>query len=179
MKHLHEQPSGSLIWTQAQATLRAFELKTGAEVVGTLRWASSFGSLADAVAADGHWTFKRIGFLSPQISVRLHGSDANLARFKPQWTGDGGLEFPSGQCFRWSGSGLWRSRWSFTNVSGERLVDFEPCDSFFKTSASVKITPTGREMAELSLLVLLGWYLMLLRSDDDTAVAASVTCAVG
>lgn len=163
---------------QPQAMVRAFELKAGEEVAGTLRWASSFGSLAEGVTADGHWTFKRIGFLNPQISVRLHGSDANLALFKPQWTGDGVLEFSSGQRFRWSGSGFWRSRWSFTNAAGEGLVDFEPCDSFFKTSASVKVTPTGRAMAELSLLILLVWYLMLLRSDDDAAVATSVTCAV-
>jgi len=179
MKHIRESDISGLVWMQPQATVRAFELRAGEEVVGTLQWSNRFGSLADAVAAESHWTLKRTGFFNPRISVRAYGRDTDLAVFIPQWTADGVLEFASGQRLLWSGSGFWRSRWSFKSASGERLVDFEPCDSLFKKSASVKVTPTGLAMAELSLLVSLGWYLMLLRSDDDAAVVASVTCAIG
>ena len=161
---------------QPQTMVRAFELRAGEEVVGTLRWSSSFGSLADAAAADGHWTFKRVGFFNPRITVRLHGSDTDLAVFGRQWMGGGVLEFSSGQRLLWGSSGFWRSRWSFSSASGERLVEFEPCDSLLKRSTAAKVTPAGLAVTELSLLVLLGWYLKLLESDDGGAVAASVAC---
>ena len=178
MKHIRESQLTGLVWMQRQAKVRAFELRAGEEVVGTLSWRSRFGSLADALAADGHWTFKRTGFFDPRVSVRVHGHDTDLAMYTPRWTGDGVMESASGQRVFWKGSGFWRSRWSFSSASGERLVDFEPCDSLLKKSASVKVTPTGLATADLSLLVLLGWYLMLLQSDDDAGVAASVTCVV-
>lgn len=176
MKNLRESLPEGLVWMQPQALVRAYELKAGEEVVGNLQWIKSTGSLADAVAADGHWTFKRIGFFSPRISVRVHGQDTDSAVFQPQWTGGGMLEFPSGPRLAWGSSGFWPSRWLFRNASGEPLVEYEPCDSLLKRAAAVKGTPAGLAMAELSLLVLLGWYLMLLEADDGGAVAASVAC---
>jgi hypothetical protein len=61
------------------------------------------------------------------------------------------------------------------------LPKFEPLhfgfeSKFLKKSAAVKVTPEGFQIAELSLLILIGWYLMILRSDDDGAVLG-VVCA--
>lgn len=177
MKNVHEIKTGELIWVQPHATERTFELRSAEEVLGTLRWNSSFGSLADAVAADGHWTLKRTGFFNPQITIRDYKSDSNLAVFTPNWKTEGVLEFSAKQCFRWVGIGFWRSQWAFTKAGGEHLIDFEPHSSFLKRSAAVKVTPEGLQIAELSLLILIGWYLIVLRSDDD-ASAAAVICAV-
>jgi hypothetical protein len=177
MKQIREITSDTLTWVQPHARERLFELRSGEGVVGSLRWVNRFGSLADAVAASGHWTFKRIGFFRPQITVREQGSEANLATFTPQWAGDGILQFSTDQCFRWTGKGFWRSRWSFTNVAGEPLVYFEPCDTLLKKSAAVKVAAEGLRVAELSLLILMGWYLMLLKSEDDAASAA-VICVI-
>jgi len=162
-----------LVWLQPHATQRVFELRAGEEVLGSLRWESSFGSLADARAEEVHWTFKRTGFFSPQITIRLSGSDANLAVFTPNWKGEGVLDFSGGKCFRWLGIGFWRSQWAFARSSGEHLLELEPKTAFFKRTAVVKVTPDGRQTSELPLLVILGWYLMVLRSDDDASVAAS------
>ena len=82
-----------------------------------------------------------------------------------------------GKRYRWQGFGFWRSQWAFTNISGEHLIDFEPHSSFLKQTAAVKVAPEGLRIPELSMLVLLGWYLMVLRSDDDVAAAAAVICS--
>ena len=178
MKNIRDIKTGEFLWVQLHAMERVFELRSAEEVVATLRWNSTFGSLADAVAADGHWTFKRTGFFRPQITIRACKSDSNLAVFTPNWNAEGALEFSTGKSFRWTGTGFWRSQWAFSKANGERLIDFEPHASFVKKSAVVKVTPEGFQFAELSLLILIGWYLMLLRSDDD-ASAAAVMCAVG
>ena len=177
MRNIRDVRTAELVWTQPHATKRAFELRSGEEVLGTLRWNSSFGSLAEGLAADGHWTFKRTGFFSPQITVRPHNSESNLAVFTPNWKAEGVVQYAAGQSFRWVGIGFWRSQWAFAKVSGERLMDFVPHASFLKRSADVKVTPEGFQIAELSLLVLMGWYLMLLRADDDAATSAAICAA--
>jgi hypothetical protein len=176
MKHIRELSTNGLVWMQPQAMVCAFELRGGEELFATLRWESSLSSFADAVASDGHWTFNRTGLFDPRIGVRVHGQDGILALFIPTWTADGVLEFaPDGRAF-WKGSGAWRSRWSFSDASGEQLVDFEECGSMLSQRTSVKLTPTGLARTDLSLLVLLGFYLILLQSDDEAA--ANVACAV-
>ena len=177
MKNVREIERGELVWMQPHLTERSFELRSGEDILGTLTWNSSFGSLADAWAADGHWTFKRTGFFAPRITIRTHQSDTNVGVFVPNWKGEGVLELSDGKCFRWMGLGFWRSHWRFTKSSGEHLIDFEPHSSFLKKTAAVKVTPAGLELPLLSMLILLGWYLMILRSDDDSAAAAAAICS--
>jgi hypothetical protein len=176
VKLIREMTTGELTWVQPHVLERAFEIRSGKDVLATLRWKSCFGSLADAEAADGHWTFKRTGFFSPRVTIRAHESDSNLAVFTPNWKAEGALEFSAGQTFRWVGKGFWRSRWAFTKPSGDHVLDFEPQSSLLKKSAMVKVSPEGRDLAELSLLILAGWYLMILTSEDDEASTA-VICA--
>jgi hypothetical protein len=47
----------------------------------------------------------------------------------------------------------------------------------FKTQALVEIEPQVYALAELSLLVLLGWYLVILHQDDVAAASAATTPA--
>ena len=162
---------------QPRALQRAYELRSGEEILGDLRWNTQSGSLAEAEAGDGHWTFKRTGFFHPQITIRTQQSDSNIAAFIPNWNAEGALEFCDGKCYQWKGTGFWRSQWAFTSSRGEHLVDFEPHSSFLKQTAAVKVTPAGFQIPELSLLVLLGWYLLILRAEDDAASAAVICMA--
>jgi len=178
MKHICEIKGAELVWMQPRVMERAFELRSGEDVLGTLRWNSISGSLANAAAADGLWTFKRTGFFNPRITVRAQGSDLDFAQFTPNWKSEGNLQLSTGQNFRWMGIGFWRAQWAFTKPNGEHLLEIEPHSSWLKKTAVVKPTPEGCRIPELSLLVLLGWYLVILRSDDDSAGAA-VAAACG
>jgi len=173
VKSISEFKNAELVWSQPRALDRAYELRSGAEILGTLQWKSGFGSLADATAAEGQWTFKRMGFFNPRITARAPGSESNLAVFTPNWKSEGPLEFASGQAFGWMAVGFWRAQWAFGKANGEHLVDFEPHASFLKKSAVVKIAPDAFSLPELSLLILMGWYLILLRSDDDASAATA------
>jgi hypothetical protein len=174
MRSIREVAEHTLRWAQPGALSREYELRAGDEVLATLRWQKTFGSLALAEAADGTWTFKRSGFLRPKVTVRAPGSEAEVAVFKPSWGGEGTLRFSEGRGYQWVNTSFWRSEWAFTNEAGEPLIHFKPEVAFFKQAAEVKVEPRAVTASDLPLLTVLGWYLMLLLSEDAGAAAGAV-----
>jgi hypothetical protein len=172
MKTIREVIQRPLRWAQPSAFQRAFELQAGDDVVGTLRWQKAFGSLALAETADGAWTFKRSGFLRPKVTVRIPGSETEAAVFKPGWGGEGTLTLSDGRCYLWQHTSFWRSQWAFAIEAGEPLVHFNPDFAFFKHAAELVVEPRAVLTPDLSLLTLLGWYLMVLMAEDAGGAAA-------
>jgi hypothetical protein len=163
-------------WTQPSTWV--YELRAGDNSLAALRWQKTFGSLALAESADGTWTFKRSGFLNPKVTVRVLGAEAEVAVFTPGSMGEGTLQLSNGRRYRWLNTSFWRSAWAFANEAGEALVDFKPEFVFFKQAAEVKVEPGAVSVPDLSLLTLLGWYLMVLMSQDAGATAAAVAAVV-
>ena len=93
MRAIRDITEQGLHWTQPSTFNREYELRAGDEVVATLGWQKTGGSLALARSTEGNWTFKRSGFLSPRVTVRLAGSETEVAVFKPSWRGEGTLAF--------------------------------------------------------------------------------------
>jgi hypothetical protein len=57
-----------------------------------------FGSLATAKSSAGAWTFKRVGFFKPRVTVRIQGEENNLVVYYPERAGaEGVLEFSDGE----------------------------------------------------------------------------------
>jgi hypothetical protein len=170
-----------LHWVQPKALDRWFELRSGDELLATLSWETICGSLARAETADGSWTLKRVGFLNPRVTVRESGSEIDLATFWPRWLGDGTLEFAYGRAFRWQSTNFWATDWMFADSSGTPLIHFKQgspegkLSDVFKIQALVEIHPQAAELQELGLLILVGWYLAVLRHDDAAAGAAAVS----
>ena len=52
----------ALKWVQPRARSPFFELRSDDDVVATLSWEKTFGTLATAQTAEKTWTFKRVGF---------------------------------------------------------------------------------------------------------------------
>jgi len=119
VRPISETAGEELLWIQPAARRREHELRAGDDVVATLRFQQ--GSLADAEADGHHWTLKRQGFWQPRVTVRVPGSDADVA---------------------------------------------------------VEILPGSAGLPDAPLLVLLGWYLILLHAEDADAAAGSSAAAV-
>jgi hypothetical protein len=154
---------------------QTFELRAADEVAGSLRWERA--SLARAELADGQWTFKRTGFWHPRITVRLPGSETDLALFTPTWSGGGSLEM-GGKRFAFRPANFWHSRWSWTDAGDEPLVHFSSRQGLLKTEGQVSLEPESESLPELSLLVTLGWYLLVMAAKDSAAVAATTATMV-
>jgi hypothetical protein len=178
VRPIAETGGQELLWVQPAALKREHELRAGDEVVATLRFQR--GSLADAEADGGHWTFKRQGFWHPTVTVRTAGSDDDLAVFHPRWVGGGTLEFPDGRAVQLSSANFWQSEWVWQD--GEKpLIRFKGRHGLVKARGAVEIEPEDAARPDLAMLVLLGWYLILLHAEDSTAAtsAASVAAVSG
>lgn len=177
MHPIGEVAAHELVWVRTGARTRAYELRAQDDVVATLRWQK--GAVAEAATADGRWTFKRQGFWHPRVTVRALGSETDLAVFRASWTGSGILELPAERTFRWSAVNFWRSQWAWHDVGGQPLALFKS-SGHGRTPAGgrVAIAPAAASIPELSLLLLLGWYLMVLRIRDESDSTAATMVAV-
>jgi len=173
MRSVAEVAGQELLWIQPAAFRREHELRAGDDVVATLRFQR--GSLADAEAAGAHWTFKRQGFWQPRVTVRTAGSDADLAVFHPRWIGGGTLESPDGRAIRLSSANFWQSEWVWQD-NDRPLIRIKGRHGLIKANGAVDIQPEAIAYPDLAMLVLLGWYLILLHA-EDSAAATSVSAA--
>jgi hypothetical protein len=176
MKPIKEYTGKGLKWVQPSAMKMEYELQAGQELTARLRFRSSFGSFATAESADGCWTFKRVGFFQTHVSIRRCGDETDLAVFRNNtWKGGGTLEFPSG--FRYlATTNFWQTHLDFQTENGGSLVSFHS-GGFIHLSADVEIAPVGALLGELPLLVLLGWYLVIMMHQDSAAVVAASSAA--
>ena len=171
MKAIKRVRNKTLEWIQIGKFKREFELKSAEGLFGKLKWEKAFGSLASAVTTEGDWTFKRAGFLNPRVSVRIPGSDKDIAIFKPSWTGNGILEFDTGTRFKWENKNFFRTEWVFVDQNEMNVLSIKMKPGLLKTSARVEIL---RDVPEVSLLASLGMYLIILMRDDSAASTAAI-----
>jgi hypothetical protein len=157
MKSIREAAAQNLTWKLTKDT---YELRSGADLVASLRWQK--GSLFLGEAAEGRWTFKRTGFLRPKVTVRPENSSTDLATLG--FSGSGGrLEFPDGRTYLWTAS---RAEWSLKNGGGEHLVRMKSMGTRGNLSGEVVLAPGALGLSDLSFLILLSWYVLVLQSKD-------------
>ena len=158
-------------WVQPNAWKMDYELRAGDAVIGTLRFRSLWGTLATGENADGCWTFKRVGFWQTRATIRICGSDAEIGTFTHnRWSGGGTLELQDGRKVLIT-SNLWQTRLDFQEESGRRLLGFQN-KGVLKVSSTVHIEPDALTEPGISLMVLFGWYVMVMMQMDAVAVSS-------
>jgi hypothetical protein len=165
VRAIRDVASSELLWVPSNGLV--FELRAGDEVVGSLRWERS--SLATGETADRRWTFKREGFWHARVTVRVPGSDANVAVFDPSWTRGGTLEVEPARRLRFVAGNFWRSQWDWADEAGQALVHFKNHGTGFKLECKVVVESQAIALSDMPLLVVLGWYLLVLSSLDSRA----------
>jgi len=173
MKRIVDLIGHELEWRQPHASKRQFELVAGDERIATLEFRSMFGSLAIAESADGVWTFKRVGFFQPSVTIRTAASEAEIAVFRNRtWSAGGTLELPDGRRYP-ANTNFWMSTYEFKNENSEMLVRFTRIRGVLHRAATVEIGSAGATEAELPWLVALGWYLAVMMQNDASGAAAA------
>jgi hypothetical protein len=184
MNPMNTVANEELNFIQPKATQQYYELRTKDKVYGTLNFPKLSGSLAEAESSSGKWTFKRVGFFQTKITIRNYGEENDIAVFKPNMMSTTGLlEMTNGKKFQWESSNFWATRLEFKNEKGETLVSFRSgvedpkLKDWFKTQARIEISTGNENLEELSLLILLGWYLIIVLQMDSatSAVVAAAT----
>jgi hypothetical protein len=166
MKTLREVAAQHLRWTDASHAPREYQLRGGEALLATLRWMKLEGSLATAEAGPRRWTFKRSGFLNPKVRIRAEGSATDVAVLSVTSVGEGVLQGPEGRTYLWSTTNFWRSEWGFSGQGGGIVYRLKPSFASRRLAAEVEIEPAAVSLPDLELVVLLGWYLLVLMSDE-------------
>ena len=158
-------------WVQPRALKMQYELRANNELVATLRFRSSLGSFATGESADGCWTLKRVGFWQTRVTVRLCGGNSDIASFRNNtWSGGGTLVLSDGRMFP-ATTNLWQTKLEFQNESNNALVQFRS-GGVLHQSAKVEIQPSAVGIPELPLIMMLGWYLIVMMSADSAYVGS-------
>jgi hypothetical protein len=182
MEPIRNAKNLSLYWVQPKTMQRRFLLHSGEHEFASLEFQSAFGSLAVAETVENAWSFKRVGFFNPRVTVRRSGEQLDLGTYQPRWTGtEGTLIMAGGRSFQWKVTNFWATSYTFQDSAGEPLLWFKEgseeshISNVFKIQALVAIEPPGWQLAELDLLLTLGWYLLILHHDDAAAATTAAT----
>lgn len=174
MTLIEDFTGNTLNWLQPRAQCRRFELRLDGDTLASLKFETEFGSLALAETAEAAYTFKRVGFFRPRVTIRHAGSDEDLGCYEPAMGGGGILEMANGARYTFTCSSFWNSRWSMLRDDGEVVVDFF-LKGFVKAGAQISF---GAASIDAPLLALFGGYLMALAAADTGAMqTASVAVA--
>ena len=178
MKSIRNVGEEQLNWIQPKALEQTFELRGDEDLYASLIFPKSLGSLAEAEASNGKWTFKRVGFFNVTITIREVGKETDLAVYKPKrMSYSGSLEFTNSKIFHWQSSNFWSTKFEFQDANNNTVVAFrsgieEPkLKDWFKTQARVEFSEEAKKYPELELLILCGWYLIIALQLDSSAGA--------
>jgi hypothetical protein len=160
----------TLRWLRTGESPLEFTLSAADALVARLRWLHSAGSLARAETASGEWTLKRGGFLNPHVTVRKPGGGENLARLTVHLSYHA-IELASGVTYRFHRAGVLVPAWKITTEAGREVLHIEPIREGRKlVGGAVLAAPTAVDLSELLLLVVIGWYFIVLAWFEDEAL---------
>jgi hypothetical protein len=128
--------------------------------------------------ADGQWVVTRCGFLQPSATARLVHPDSATATLKCVRHGLGVLQLSDGTTYYWKATDQRRGERGFFTTCGELVFRVMPRSHWMHLEAELSIAPGQERCRDLSLLVILGWYYLVVDYDDDMESAAAACAAV-
>jgi hypothetical protein len=134
---------------------------------------SSWTSKANAHVPEGTLFIHKEGWSGLKVVLSLGEQGPLLATYQRKWTGTGGqLLFPDGRAFRWGKVNFWGTRKAWTDPTGNTAyVQFSV--GGFSRKSTVEVHPQAAEIPELSFLLVLGLYNILLERRDAAATSAT------
>jgi hypothetical protein len=164
--------AAELRWWRPRLLRPEYELLSQGQLVGTLRFHGFCRSLATAESGEGKWTFHREGFFRTRATIRSAASADVVATFRSSFWGPGGeLTFATGRRV-WASMNFWSTRLQFHSESNMPLVQLRS-GGLSHRSAQVDLASAARDLPDLPLLVLFGWYLFIMFHRDAAAVVVT------
>jgi hypothetical protein len=171
MPSVHAIHGAELRWVAAGG---AYELQAGDRVVARL--GKGFG-IVEAEAAEGRWELKHSGLIFQKVTIlplyepRPMGAARDTRiRVPTTWvsaswrvvlTGGGRwvLRTPHGRVLEWRRAGLTTPDWVCDDEAGDPLIACRLTPE--PQLAEVQLAPAARRVPELALVLLVGWFLVV------------------
>ncbi len=162
----------ALTWHPAKGNRH--ELRVGDDIYAELHRHSIFGSLTTGEVLSGKFSFKRMGFFKPYITVRQDGTETDLAVQRKAGRGEEELRFTDGTVFVWKATKDKKKEKGYYDSKGNLLVGFIPKHGLMKSSCEIRLTPDTAACPQIPLLLMAGWYHLILENEDEIAMMTSV-----
>lgn len=163
-----------LVWTPTGSSRSEYELRNGQQYLVARFWKAGLKATSASGMTDRcKVKMRREGFLGRRIAIEVQSGPFASARFyyKGFW-GQGRLRLSTGRELKWMRGTITGDRWAFVGMNGGMLVEFVQLNANHWTDAtSVNVSEIGISLPETSLLILLGWYLILLMVPNEHAIA--------
>lgn len=171
MKDYKELDLQELEWVQTGQLNQQSELRDpNGEVIAELKRPRWFSRYAEVDAPGHRWSFEPKGVFRRKIIVKSIGTDEEVAVFNYGFT-NGTLNFADGRVYHWRQSNFWGTKWAWTTEDGEPIVGFEG-KGLLRYRGEMSIAPAASEISHLTMLVFLGWYLVMLHYEDAAAATS-------
>jgi len=163
MNSIRESFGQDLQWKRVKWWKREFVLLSGDEVLAMLyRQKGISGVIGEA--AEGRWSFKRRSFWNGDIVITELATQAEVAVAKCGRKKS--IAFADGRLLTLKKTSIWRHQWVWLNDDETPLIHFQPNKHLTLESAALSFP-------ELSLLVVLGWHLIVLQQEAEASAAAT------
>lgn len=172
MKTINELAEMNVKWKQKGWSGQRFELRSeSGDVIGTLKITGIWRTVVRVEALGNRWEFERFGLFRPHLVIRAAMTGDEVARFSLT---NKTLTFRDGRQFVWRSSNFWGTKWVWTTSEGAPVVGFQTTGAF-TLGSDIHIEEGAEDKGGLSLLVFLGWYLVILNYQQGAiaAIAAS------
>ena len=155
-----------LAWRQP-AIAQTFELSGPAGIYARMELKKLASSRANGISSRATFAFERQGMLKSHISIRLADSPQLLAIYEPNFTGQKGLlKYSGGQSVEFQSTNFLKTEWQWLTPSGDGLIGFR-LKGAGKPHATVFLGDDGLQRVDLDLLLLLGFYVLLLLREES------------
>jgi hypothetical protein len=166
----------SLTWTPTATFKERYDLIAPDKTTLATLDMNSWTSKANARVPEGTLFIHKEGWSGLKVAVYAVEQGPLIATYQCKWTGTRGqLSFPDGREFTWSKINFWGTQKAWTDAASNTPYVQLSTGSFSRKSTAV-IHPQAAEIPELSLLLVLGLYNILV--ERSSAAAASTSASI-
>jgi len=122
------------------------------------------------------WTFKRLGFLKPVVTVRRAGETTDLLRARVTASGNCELSL-DGRQFRWRPTSCLRGEYAWVSGEGAEVIRYRQRMPWRRGAQRIEIVAHELPADTAALLGLLGAFLLMLTVNDAAAITAAIIAA--
>jgi hypothetical protein len=156
-----------LSWRQPNAMTRTWELRSRDGVIGLLKFPSLLRFEATGRIGDRAWRFVRKGFLTSKVEVWDDASGRRIAEYTGHFPGgSGSVALEDNQRLEAFNNFL-LTEWSLRDRQDRTLLRIHNAGVFLHTSASVDLPASSPLLDANPWLILLGWYVLVLKHGDS------------
>lgn len=165
MKSWNDVTSGELVWAGCKGKKGHYELRAGQDVAAALVWEKGSGAQVTASIEGASWTLVREGFFRQRIIARVKDQAEPAAIMELGAMGGGVLTVTGGKSYRWRQRSLFGNTWGFS-LDDKPVVGFKLDSGLMSTSAATTLEAADMDKHEQALLVIMGWFALLLYAED-------------